>query len=223
MAPHRAPAIAGAFVVSDPNDAAAPIQAVVFDVGRVLVQWDLRCLYAKLIDDPARLEWFVRHVVTEDWHYQHDAGRDLAEMVAERKQAFPEEAALIDAYATRFLETIPGSVPGSYELVERLAARQVPLYAITNFASPFWAAFRAREPLFDHFRDIVVSGDEKIAKPDRRIFELAAQRFGYPPRAMLFIDDNAANIAAARELGWQVHHFHDAPTLERDLTSRGLL
>lgn len=194
-----------------------------FDVGRVLVQWDLRYLFSKLIDDPARLEWFCTTVVTEEWHFQHDAGRDLAEMVAERKQAFPAEAALIDAYATRFLETIPGPVEGSYALVERLANCGVPLYAITNFASSFWAQFRPTQPVFARFRDVVVSGDEKIAKPDRRIFDLAARRFGRAPEAMLFIDDNAANIAAARALGWQVHPFVDAPTLERDLSARGLI
>lgn len=199
------------------------VEAVVFDVGRVLVEWDLRCLYAKLIDDPARLEWFVTTVVSEDWHFQHDAGRDLAEMVADRKAAFPEEADLIDAYATRFLETIPGPVPGTAALVDRLAAHGVPLYAITNFASAFWAEFVPTQPVIAHFRDVVVSGDEKIAKPDRRIFDLAARRFGHAPQAMLFIDDNAANIAAALGLGWQVHHFAGADGLERDLRERGLI
>ncbi|MBB4857232.1 2-haloacid dehalogenase [Novosphingobium chloroacetimidivorans] len=201
----------------------APIAAVVFDVGRVLVEWDLRCLFGKLIDDPDQLEWFVTHVVSEEWHFQHDAGRELAEMVAERKLAFPDHAALIDAYATRFGETIPGPVEGSHELLERLAARGVPLYAITNFASPFWAEFRPTQAPFAHFRDVVVSGDEKLAKPDARIFELAARRFGHEPAAMLFIDDNVANVTAARALGWQVHHFRDAATLEADLLARGLL
>jgi 2-haloacid dehalogenase len=202
---------------------AAPVQAVVFDVGRVLVEWDLRHLFAKLIDDPEQLEWFCSTVVTEDWHFQHDAGRDLAEMVAERKREYPASADLIDAYATRFLETIPGPVPGTAALVDRLAARGVPLFAITNFASPFWAEFRPTLPVFAHFRELVVSGDEKIAKPDARIFDLAAKRFGHAPEAMLFVDDNGANIAAARALGWQVHHFHDAASLERDLMKRGLI
>jgi len=202
---------------------AAPVEAVVFDVGRVLVQWDMRGLFAKLIDDPDRLDWFCETVVTERWHHQHDEGRELAEMVAERKAEFPGHDDLIDAYATRFLETIPGNVPGSHEIVRELAARAVPLFAITNFASPFWREYRSQEPLFDLFGDVVVSGDEKIAKPEPAIFALAARRFGHAPEAMLFIDDNAANIAAANALGWQVHHFRDAPTLRGDLVQRGLL
>lgn len=205
------------------SEASERIEAVVFDVGRVLIQWDLRVLYAKLIDDPDRLEWFVTHVVSEEWHFEHDAGRDLAEMVAERKLQFPDCADLIDAYATRFLETIPGPVPGTHDLVRRLDDRGVPLYAITNFASPFWAEFRPTDPLFERFIDVVVSGDEKIAKPAARIFEIAAQRFGRAPGAMLFIDDNRANIDAAARLGWQVHHFTDAQRLKADLEARDLL
>ena len=199
------------------------VEAVVFDVGRVLIQWELRALFEKLIDDPAELDWFLANVVTEEWHFQHDAGRPLGEMVPERQAEFAEHAALIEAYATRFLETIPGRVPGTAALVERLAARRMPLYAITNFGAEFWAMFRPTEPVLDRFAEIVVSGQEKLAKPDPAIFELAAGRFGHAPGAMLFIDDNLANVDAARSLGWQVHHFTDAEDLEGDLAARGLI
>lgn len=192
------------------------VRAVVFDVGRVIVQWDLRHLFAKLIADPVELDWFLAHVVTEQWHFEHDAGRDLSEMVAERKRAFPDHAHLIEAYATRFVETIPGPVPGTAAVVRALSARGVPLFAITNFAESFWAEYRAGESLFDLFGDVVVSGVEKIAKPDSRIFELAAERFGFAPGDMLFIDDNPANVKAAATLGWQTHRFVDAPRLAAD-------
>ncbi|AKM08712.1 HAD family hydrolase [Pelagerythrobacter marensis] len=199
------------------------VEAVVFDVGRVIVQWDLRALFAKLIDDPAELDRFLAEVVTEEWHFQHDAGRPLAETVPERQAEFPQYAALIAAYAERFLDSIPGRVPGTAQLVQRLAGREVPLYAITNFGAEFWDMFRPTEPLFDLFGDIVVSGREKMMKPHPPIFALAAERFGHEPGAMLFIDDNRANIDAAAALGWQVHHFRDAARLERDLQERGLI
>lgn len=205
------------------NPAGAPIVAIVFDVGRVLFQWDLRHLFRKLIDDPAELEWFVANVVTEEWHFRHDAGTPLAEMLPERIAAFPKYAAHIRAYGARFHETIPGPVPGSLELVERLYAGDHPLFAITNFGAEFWSVFHPAQPVFKLFRDIVVSGQERLTKPDPAIYELAARRFGHAPEAMLFIDDSAANIAAARELGWQVHHFTDAASLEADLLARGLI
>lgn len=199
------------------------VQAVVFDVGRVIVQWDLRCLFGKLIADERELEWFVSNVVTEEWHFQHDAGRDLAEMVAERKAQFPDYRHLIDAYATRFCETIPGLVEGTPELIGRLAARDVPLFALTNFGAEFWGQFRPTESLFDHFRDVVVSGVEKVAKPEPGIYEIAEQRFGHSGSELLFIDDNPANIAAAQARGWHGHLFSGANALETDLEARGLI
>lgn len=206
------------------SGSSVPVEAVVFDVGRVLYEWDLRYLFAKLIADPTELEWFCTTVVTPEWHFQHDAGVPLSEMVPARKAEYPDHAHLIDAYATRFNESVPGPVPGSLELVEALHTRDVPLYAITNFGADFWPPFRATAPVFDRFRDIVVSGVEKLAKPDPAIFDLAEARFGHPRARMLFIDDNAANIASAARLGWQVHHFTDgAEALAADLRSRGLI
>ncbi len=213
--------------MSDRADPAAPVaprvDAVVFDVGRVLIQWDLRHLFAKLIDDPRELDRFLGEILTEEWHFQHDAGRALDDMVPELQARHPDHADLIQAYRDRFLETIPGPVPGSWDLVDALAARGVPLYAITNFGAEFWDRFRPTAPVLDHFRDIVVSGRERLAKPDPAIFHLAAERFGHAPARMLFIDDNAANIVAAQRLGWQGHHFSDAPALERDLRARALI
>lgn len=199
------------------------IGALVFDVGRVLYQWRLGALIEKVVSDPAERDFVLAEVVTEAWHFQHDAGRSLADMVPERIAEFPDHEAAIRAYAKRFNETIPGPVPGSLELVERLDARGVPLFAITNFGAEFWAGFRPTAPIFDRFRDIVVSGKEKLVKPDPAIFALAARRFGFPPGAMLFVDDNAANIAAAARCGWQTHLFVDAAALEADLVARGLL
>ena len=199
------------------------VEAVVFDVGRVLYQWHLRHLFEKIVDDRARLETLLGEVVTEEWHFEHDRGRTLGEMVPERIALYPEFEPEIRAYATRFNETIPGPVPGSHALVERLDARGVPLYAISNFGAEFWAGFRPSEPIFDRFRDIVVSGEEKLAKPDPAIFALAEARFGRSASTMLFIDDNRANVDAAAACGWHVHHFSDAAALESDLADRKLI
>ena len=199
------------------------VEAVVFDVGRVLYQWQLAHLFEKIVSDPGRLAKLLDEVVTEEWHFEADAGRSLADMVPERIALYPDFEAEIRAYAARFNETIPGPVPGSHALVERLDARGIPLFAITNFGAEFWAGFRPTAPIFDRFGQIVVSGEEKLAKPDPAIFALAQGRFGKPAEAMLFIDDNPANVETAAACGWQVHHFTQAPALEADLASRGLI
>lgn len=198
------------------------VEAVVFDIGKVLVEWDLRLIYRDLIPDPAERDWFVQNVVTPEWHFQHDAGRPLAEIVPERIALFPQHEVLIRRYASHFCDSVPGPVPGTAELVEALSARGVPLFAITNFGAEFWPDFAPRFPVLEHFRDIVISGVEQIAKPDPAIYALAEARFGLPGSAMLFVDDNAHNVAAARDCGWHAHHFHNAAGLETELVRRGL-
>ncbi|MGB5078452.1 MAG: HAD family phosphatase [Sphingorhabdus sp.] len=193
------------------------ISTAIFDVGKVLFEWDLRHLFAKLIEDADELEWFVSHVVTPQWHFQHDAGRSLFEMTSERKLVYPEHAALIDAYATRFNETIPGPVPGMPEIVHELCEQDVPLFAITNFGAEFWELFRPTQPIFDKFGDILVSGVEKLVKPDPAIYALAVKRFGITPSEAIFIDDNLDNVQAARDFGLVAHHFTDAVTLRKEL------
>lgn len=198
-------------------------RAVVWDIGRVLYQWDLRFLFGKLIADPAELEWFVGNVVTEEWHFQSDAGRPLAEMVPELKARFPDHHSLIDAYHPRFLETLPAAVPGTHALVERLAGRGVPQFALSNFGAEFWDMFRPTAPVFDHFSACVISGQERCVKPDPAIYAVLEARCGLPASELLFIDDRADNIATARRRGWHGHVFADAAALESDLLSHGLL
>jgi 2-haloacid dehalogenase len=199
------------------------IKAVIFDIGRVLFQWDLRYLFEKQIADSEELNWFLANVVTNEWHFQADEGRFVADMIVERKAMFPQYAALLDVYATRFIESIPAPVPGSLEIVHELSARNVPLFAITNFGAEFWDMFCPTQPVFDHFNDIVVSGVEKLAKPDAAIYQLALNRFGLAAGQAIFIDDMVANVESARANGFAGHHFVDAINLRAELAAMGLL
>ena len=199
------------------------IQAVVFDVGKVLVEWERDLPFRRLIPDAGKRAYFMNTVIPLDWHGQHDAGRSATEMVAERSAQFPDHVHLIEAWLSHFNETIPGPVPGSDAIVTELHARGVPLYAITNFGADTWAGYRPTNALFDLFEDIVVSGDEQLAKPDPAIYALAEKRFGRAGSTMLFIDDSLPNVTSARASGWHAHHFVNAAGLRADLTERGLL
>lgn len=197
--------------------------AVIFDVGRVLFDWDPRFLYERLIDDDQALEAFLRDVVTTEWHFQHDAGRPFAETSAELIAQHPHHAELIAAWGPRFIESIGAPIAGMHELVAELDAAGVPLFAITNFSGEFWPPFRTREAqLFDRFRDVVVSGDEKLVKPDAAIYRLALDRFGLEPHEAVFIDDNADNVTGAAAIGMAAIHFTDADALRRELIALGL-
>ena len=197
-------------------------RAVIFDVGNVLFTWHPRFLYERLIPDDEALDAFLRDVVTLDWHFQHDAGRSFADTSAELVARFPQHAELIGAWGPRFNDSIGPAVPGMIALTEELDAAGVPLFAITNFSGEFWPPFRTREAaLFDRFRDIVVSGDERLVKPDPAIYRLALDRFGLNAHGAVFVDDNLANIDAAAKLGIHAIHFTNAQDLRTELRGLG--
>ncbi|WP_448662213.1 HAD-IA family hydrolase [Sphingomonas sp. CJ20] len=196
--------------------------AVIFDVGNVLYDWNPRYLYGRLIQDDQALDAFLGSVATKAWHFQHDAGRPFAETSAELAALYPEYAEMIALWGPRFSEQVPFPLPGMVELVEQLDSAAVPLYAITNFSGEFWPDFRAREDaLFRRFRDIVVSGDERLTKPDPAIYRLALDRFGLAPQDAVFVDDNAANVDAAAALGIHAIPFTDSDAFRVSLRGLG--
>jgi len=198
--------------------------AVIFDVGNVLYGWDPDSfLVRQIADDEARMR-FVDDVGLWEWHDTLDAGRPYAEAAAELSGKFPEYAHLIEAWSDRFGETITGPVPGVHAIVEELDAKGVPLFAITNFSADFWPPFHDSERrFFSLFRDILVSGEVKLLKPDPAIYYLALDRFGLRPRDALFIDDRLINVEAAEAIGLPAHLFTTAENLRTRLESEGLL
>jgi 2-haloacid dehalogenase len=198
--------------------------AVIFDVGNVLYGWDPDSfLLRQIADDDARMR-FVDDVGLWQWHETLDGGRPYAEAAAELSEKFPEYAHLIAAWSDRFGETITGPVPGVHAIVEALDRKSVPLYAITNFSADFWPPFHDRErAFFRRFRDIVVSGEVKLLKPDPAIYYLALDRFRLRPQDVLFIDDRLINLEAAEAVGMRTHLFTTAEDLHARLEAEGLL
>ena len=199
-------------------------RAVIFDVGNVLFSWDPRFLYERLIEDDRALDAFLKDVVTKEWHFQHDAGRPFAETSAELTALYPHHGDLIAAWGPRFNESVGPAIPGMADIVEELDAAGVPLFAITNFSGEFWREWvpNHRE-LFDRFRDIVVSGDEKLVKPDPAIYRLALDRFELEAGEAVFVDDNAANIDAATAMGIHAILFTNAAAFRAELMRLCLL
>jgi 2-haloacid dehalogenase len=200
------------------------VKAVVFDVGNVLYGWDPDAfLVRQVADDETRLR-LIEEVDIYGWHETLDGGRPYAEAAAELSEKFPEYAALIAAWSDRFGETISGPVPDMHALVAELDERGVPLFAITNFSADFWPPFQAQEQaFFSRFRDIVVSGEVKLLKPDPAIYYLALDRFGLKPAEALFVDDREINVEGALAVGMQAHLFTDAADLRARLAAEGLL
>ena len=199
-------------------------RAVLWDVGNVIVRWDPRALYAKIFKEPADLDRFLSHVCTLDWHVAHDYGVDFGKNAAPLIARFPEHAAEIRAWDERFHEMLSGPIPETVAVIAALNAADVPQFALTNMPQSKWPAVQAISP--DHFglfRDAIVSGDEGVIKPDRRIYEIVLERTGLAPADLLFIDDSARNIQAAVDIGFHVHHFTDPAHLRAAIERHGLL
>jgi 2-haloacid dehalogenase len=199
------------------------IETVVFDLGGVLVDWNPQHLYRRLIPDAAARERFLAEVCPQSWNERQDAGRPVAEATAERLALFPDQAALIEAYYDRWEEMLAGAFADTVALLEALHARGVPLYALTNWSAELFPIARRRFEFLQRFRGIVVSGEEKLIKPDAAIFHTLCRRHGLTPARCLFIDDNPANVKAADALGFATHHYRGAPELRARLSELGLL
>ena len=176
--------------------------AVIFDLGGVLVDWDPRYLYRKLFSgDEAGMERFLATVTTPAWNLEQDRGRSFAEAVALLREAHPQQAELGDAYFDRWPEMLGGAIDGTVDVLAELRAADVELHAITNWSDETFPHAVARFPWLAWFKTITVSGRERLLKPDAAIFRLMLGRTGLDAHRCVFVDDLAANADAASALG----------------------
>ena len=199
------------------------IKTVIFDLGNVLIGWDPRRLYRQLIEDEAQMEWFLREVCSSAWNEQQDAGRPWAEGTALLRAQFPEHAELIDAYHLRWQETLLGPIEGSVALLQELKEHGVRLLALTNWSQETFPIARQLYPFLQWFEGIVVSGEERLVKPDPRIYQRLLERYQVDPATALYIDDSQRNVAAAEALGMHGCWFRDPVGLRERLVELGLL
>jgi 2-haloacid dehalogenase len=209
--------------LAESDDRRPRARAVLFDLGGVLVDWNPRYLYRRLFADEATMEHFLATVCTQTWNEEQDAGRPFGEGVQLLIAQHPQHASKIRAYDLRWAEMLNGAIEDSVAVVGELRGRGVPLFALTNWSAEKFPLARARFAFLDWFDGIIVSGEERLKKPDPRIYRLAIERFGLAPVTTLYVDDAERNIAAAALLGFKTHHFAKATGLRAVLVACGLL
>jgi 2-haloacid dehalogenase len=198
------------------------INAVAFDLGGVLIDWNPRYLYRQLFADPAEMEDFLARVCTSDWHRAHDLGEDVTASCRGLAAQYPDHREMIMAWAERGEEMAAGQLESTVQVLAELKAAGMPCYALSNMEPDAFAIRRARFPFMKWFDGHVISGLEGVAKPDRRIFEILLQRHGLEPPSTVFVDDQERNVAAAGALGITALRFTSAPQLSQDLLALGI-
>ena len=200
------------------------VRIVLFDLGRVLLDWEPERLYRKIITDDAERAWFLGHVCTMAWHTEHDRGVSFAENAAALIADHPKYEAEIRAWGERWMEMFDGYVDGTPDLMRKLLTRNVPVYALSNMSHETWPWMQVHFPLVNEFRHAVISGHINLVKPDPAIYHHTLAKMGAPaPSDVLFIDDSLPNIEAAAALGIETHHFQGASGLSDRLAAEGLI
>jgi len=197
-------------------------KAAVFDLGGVLINWDPRLVYRKILPTEAEVEQFLSTVCTLDWDAQQDAGRSLDEGIAELVARFPDQALLIEAWRDRYAEmALP--ILESIEVLRELREREVPLYALSNWGADEFAAIRDLFPFLDWFSGVLISGTVGMVKPDPKFFGLLVREHRLNPAEVVFIDDHPTNVEAAQQLGFRSILFTSSADLREELSRVGLL
>jgi 2-haloacid dehalogenase len=193
------------------------IQTVIFDLGGVLIDWNPRYLYRKLMKSEAEMEYFLANICTPAWNAQQDAGRPFHEGVAVLIKQHPQHRALIEAYRQRWEEMLGGELGESVAIFRQIKSTGLPIYALTNWSAETFHPTQKKFGFLHEFDGIVFSGKEKVAKPDPRLFHILLERYKIEASTALYIDDNADNIITAKQLGLHTIHFQNAPQLRQAL------
>jgi 2-haloacid dehalogenase len=200
------------------------IDAVIFDLGGVLLDWNPRYLYRKLFDDEQAMERFLREVCTMTWHEANDRGVPFEVTCAQLAAEYPEHAEHIWAWGTRTEEMVGGPIDGTVEILRELRRQgSVRLFALTNMEAHTYPLRRERYDFLRWFEGTVVSSSEGVIKPDARIYRVLLERYGLQAGATLMIDDSPRNIEAARALGMPAVLFESPQALRRELEDAGVL
>lgn len=198
------------------------IKNIIFDFGGVLVDWNPRYLYKNHFEDEAEMEHFLENITTEAWNLEQDRGRSLEEGTQILQKQFPEHREMIQLFYDKWEVMLNGEISGTVALLHRLK-KKYKIYGLTNWSAETIPVAFERHSFFKEFDGIVVSGHEKMIKPDKNFYQLLFDRYQIKPEESVFIDDNIKNIHAAREIGLHAIHFENPVALEKKLLSIGVI
>ncbi len=199
------------------------ITTVVFDIGGVLIDWNPRYLFRKVFNEEEEMEWFLANICTYDWNVQQDGGKLFSVATSELSAKYPEHSDKIAIYYSRWEEMLGGEIKETVKIFNTLKSAGMPLYALSNWSHEAFPVAYERYSFMKQFDGLVVSGYEKLIKPDHAIYKVLIDRYNINPAEAVYIDDNKDNAIAAGELGFHAIHFISPEQLREEFKEIGLL
>ena len=198
------------------------IKNIIFDFGGVLVDWNPRYLYKDLFKNEEEMEYFLENICSPGWNEQQDAGRSLAEATNKLLEQFPEHKTMIRYYYDKWEVMLKGSIPENVKVLYQLKGKYR-LFGLSNWSGETFPTAFKRFPFFQEFEGIVISGDEKMKKPEKKIYHLLLDRYQIRAENSVFIDDSLKNINVAKGIGFGTIHIDNGTVLEHELQKMNLL
>lgn len=181
-------------------------QAVIFDIGNVLIEWQPERFYDRVIGEDRRREMFA----SIDLHAMNDTvdlGGHFTETIYAAAEANPQWREEIRMWHDNWIELASPAIPHSVRLMQALQAKGIPVFSLTNFGIQSFDYAATQYPFLNAFDRHYISGHMQVIKPDPKIYEMVETDCGVAPGALIFTDDRADNIAMADSRGWQTHLF----------------
>lgn len=198
------------------------IDALLFDLGNVLIRWDPRNHYRDRFSSIDEMEAFLTDIASSAWNHEMDLGKPFAQAIAERSALYPQHAELLGEWKSQWERMLGGAIDESVALLDEVRQAGYRIAALTNWSAETFPVAKARFPFLGWFEDVVISGVEGVAKPDPAMFALALRRTGFVAERTVFIDDNLPNIVGARAVGLQTVHFSSAAQCREELRGLGV-
>ncbi|MGL4489467.1 MAG: HAD family hydrolase [Rhizobiaceae bacterium] len=198
------------------------IKHIVFDIGKVLINYDPEIPFRRLIPDDAERRHFFANICTHDWNIEQDRGRSWEEAESLLIADHPHHEENIRGFRKYWHEMVPSAIDDSVAMMRGFIAEGRDVTMLTNFASDTFVQAQGMYPFLTEPRGVTVSGDVKLLKPDARIYDVHTKSFDLEPAVTLFIDDSAANVKGAQDYGWQAVLFVGPDKLRDDLRGFGL-
>ena len=188
-----------------------------FDLGGVFFDWDPNHFFKDIFDKNEEREYFLSKVCNDEWNIQQDAGRTIKEAEAVLIPKFPHYKKQIKMYYKNHRNMIRGTFNSSIQVLDKLKKQNFDCYVLSNWSAETFVGMTDDYPFLRSFDGLLVSGEDKMMKPNAEIYELAITRFNLIPQETVFIDDKLENIEAAKKLNLKTIHLVDPNKIELEI------